>query len=520
MSLRIRLLAMFVSIIVLVAVTMGIYNFRLIEVFFRQSAASQLREVGPDVQRFIEQNGFLLGNTPSVLQVAIYLSGTTESRVLITDSRGTIFLDTTAESKNLVGQTVPSNLIGRTLQRGSIESFDYSSAGSDALAVAVPWVTGGRITGSIILIRSVQTVARQTALAVSGYVVRAALLASAVALVVAYLMSSSIAGPLRKMAEAARSISKGNFSEKVDVSTDDELGDLGEAMNSMSSEISTLIGNLTQEKEKLQALMEERTNMLSDISHDLRTPITSIRGFVEALKDGVVKDEDEKARTLDIIQEESERLSRLVDDLFYLARLEGGEAPVEMAEVDLVALVRGAVEAMSPISRDKGLTVTLDVDEDSTAKGVFRALGSADRLTRAILNILDNAIKFSPQGGSVKVALRLTEAADAGNHEPQTDSKGENAVGVAGVTETKIPSPQLQAIISISDQGPGISEEDLARIFERFYRADKARTRTKSGAGLGLSIARFIVEQHKGRMWVDTALGQGSTFHIALPLLS
>ena len=491
---------MFIAIILLVAVTMGVYHFRLLEVFFRQAAAAQLAAVGPSVQRFLEQSGVVPADTAAIQQLVAYVAATTQSRVLVTDSRGVILVDTVTDGRSLAGETVPSNFISRTLRQGRIDTFDYATAGADALAVSVPWVTAGRITGSLVIVGSVRTAARQTALEVSRYVLRAAMLASGVALVVAYFMSSSITDPLRKMSKAARSISKGNFSERLEVKSQDELGDLAEAMNSMSGEISALIDSLTKEKEKLQSLMDERTNMMSDISHDLRTPITSIRGFVEALRDGIIKDEAEKSRTLNIIHEESERLSRLVDDLFYLARLEAGEIPAEMKHVDVAAVVRSTVETILPLAKQKDLDVSLSVDEDAAARFQFKATGSADRLTRAVLNILDNAVKYSPHGGQIRVALSV----DAGS----------------GGLSANVPAPggPLRAVISVSDQGPGIPEPDIAHIFERFYRADKARSRAKSGAGLGLSIARFIVEQHHGSLWVESTVGQGSTFFIAIPL--
>ncbi|MGE5579495.1 MAG: sensor histidine kinase [Bacillota bacterium] len=504
MSLRARLLAMFVAIIVLVAVTMGIYNFRLLEAFFRQSLANQLQtRLGPSVQGWFEQFG-----APATVmvarQVANLAAGTTQSRILVTDVRGTIIVDTGADGPSLVGKVVPESLISRTLLQGRISTFDYPTAGADALAVSVPWISMNRLVGAVLVVRSVRTAARQTALEVSRYVFRAALLAFAVALVAAFFMSSSITGPLRRMAQAARSISKGNFSEKIEVRTEDELGHLAEAMNSMSDEISVLIQSLTQEKEKLQALMDARTTMMSDISHDLRTPVTSIRGFVEALRDGVIKDDTEKLRTLNVIHEESERLSRMVDDLFYLARLEAGEAPLAMKEVDIGAIVRSTVDTILPIAREKELEVNLLIDEEAAARGLLKAMGSADRLTRAILNLVDNAVKYSPHGGRVTVTVTR---------------ETEGALPEAGPSVfAAVATPR--AVIAISDQGPGISEEDIKRIFERFYRADKARSRTKSGAGLGLSIARFIAEQHQGAVWAKSTVGQGSTFYMAIPLLS
>ncbi len=485
MSLRGRLLVMFVAIILLVAVTMGLYHYRVLDALFRQALATQMARSGPSIRGFLQNLGVPPSDTPGIRQLASLYELSNQARVIITDSRGAIIIDTGSDSRSLVGETVPAGLISGTLRQGAIQTFDYPAAGADALALAVPWVTGNRITGSLLLIRSVRAIAGQTARDVSGYVFRAALWASGVAMIAAFFMASSITDPLRKMAQAARSISKGNFSEKVEVKSKDELGDLAEAMNSMSGEISKLIDSLTEEKEKLQSLMDERTNMMSDISHDLRTPVTSIRGFVEALRDGIIKDEAEKAHTLNIIHEESERLSRLVDDLFYLARLEAGEIPVEMKDVDMAAVVRSTVETILPLAREKDLDVSLSVDEAAETRGQFKVTGSSDRLTRAVLNILDNAVKYSPHGGQVRVGLK-------------TDGQ--------------------KAVVSVSDQGPGIPQEDLPHVFERFYRADKARSRTKSGAGLGLSIARFIVEQHKGSMSVESTVGQGSTFSIAIPL--
>ncbi len=490
MSIRAKLMVTFVAIILLVAIIMGVSHYRLLETYFRGVVAAQLAQLGPQLQKFIETVGIPPADAPTATQLAGAVASITQSRTLVTDARGVVLVDT-VDGNGMVGETIPVSLIGRTL-RGRGETFNFPTVGPDAVALAIPWVTGGRVTGTLVIVRSVRIAARQITGETSSSVLKAALIASAVAAVVAYFLSSTISDPLRKMAQVARSISKGNFKEKVPVQSSDELGDLAEAMNSMSGEISGLIDSLTQEKEKLQALMDERTDMMSDISHDLRTPVTSIRGFVEALRDGIIKDESEKTHTLNIIHEESERLSRLVDDLFYLARLESGEIPAETAELSFAQLVESSVEKIRPIAMEKHVDVLLSVDEDAAGLKVH---GSSDRLTRAILNILDNAIKYSPENGHVKALVRSQHA--------QASLKSSEAV--------------LRAVVSISDQGPGIAESDLPHVFQRFYRADKSRSRTKSGAGLGLSIAKLVVDQHKGDIRVESVPGRGTTFHIALP---
>ena len=483
MSIRSKLMVTFVAIILLVAVIMGVLQYRLLEGYFRQAVASQLAAFGPRIQTLIEAVNIPAADNVLVRQLASAAAAITQSRAVVTDARGYVLIDT-AEGALLTGETLPTTLLSRVL-KGRIEVFDFPTAGPDAIALALPWISGARITGALLLVRSVRAAARQITADISGVVLRAALLASAVGAIVAYFLSLTITGPLQKMAQAARAISKGSFKEKVDVESTDELGDLAQAMNSMSDEISALIDSLTKEKEKLSALIVERTNMVSDISHDLRTPVTSIRGFVEALRDGIIKDEAERAHTLDIIHEESERLARLVDDLFYLARLESNEAPVEMTEVDLVALARRAVETVTPLAMDKELGITVATDDTVTPLGQLKVVGSPDRLTRAVLNLLDNAIKYSPRGAEVKTTLRVD---------------GDNAV------------------LSVTDQGPGIPDDEIPRLFERFYRADKARSRAKPGAGLGLSIAKLIAEQHGGSVRVESEVGRGSTFSILLPL--
>lgn len=489
MLLRTRLLVAFVAVILLVVAIMGIFQTRLIERYFKDSFASQYIGLGPGIQNQLASFGVPAGDTPSARQLATIMSFMARARALITDPSGTVIYDT-GPGKGLVGNAIPASALPG-IRTGRIQMFDYPSAGNDNLAMSVPWITGGKVTGSLVLTWSLQDSAQQAGRDSAVIALRAGLLAIGVAAVVAYFLSSTITNPLRRMADAAQAISKGNFDGKVPVDSHDELGALAESMNSMSGEIAGLVDNLTGEKEKLRALMDERTNMLSDISHDLRTPVTSIRGFVEALQDGIIKDEDERARTLGVIHEESERLSRLVDDLFYLARLESGEIPAEISEVDLKRVVESSAESIRPLAMEKSVTVVLTMDDEVSASGV-KVMGSSDRLTRAILNLLDNAVKYSPLGKQVTVSLRIED--------PDSET-----------------GARRKAVVSVSDQGAGISEEDLPHLFERFYRADKARSRTKSGAGLGLSIARFIVEQHSGSIWVESVLGQGATFFIAIP---
>lgn len=503
-------MATFAIIILLVGLIMGAYQSRLLNRYFRSIASDQLvqqaRNMGLLISRISLSPPSDSALTRSLVSV---ISSMTSSRVLVTDTRGVILVD--SSNGLLVGQQVAPQYLRETLEQGQIETFDFPVAGTDAVGAAVPWRTGNYITGAMILVKPLSAVARQSTLQAARFMARAGILAMAVALALSYVLASNITEPLTRMAQVARSISKGDFRQRVDIDSKDELGDLAQAMNSMSREISVLVENLTQEKEKLKALNEERKNMMSDISHDLRTPLTSIRGFVEALQDGVITDPEEQKRTLEIIHDETQRLSRLVDDLFYLARLESGDIPVEMVPLDFADVVRSSVNAVRPQSIEKNLELRLTTDE-GVRSGKAMVKGSADRLTRAVLNLLDNAIKYSPEGGIVEVSLSIAAESPGGPDEPPGATQG--------TPETQHASSRGRMVLTISDQGPGIPKEAIPHIFERFYRADKSRARMRSSAGLGLSIAKFIVDQHGGSISVESELGKGTTMRIELPLLT
>jgi len=513
-------MATFVVIILLVGLIMGAYQSRLLNNYFRSIASNQLVQQARNMELLISRIAVAPPSDSALVRnLVAVISSVTSARVLVTDTRGIIIADSADDQ--LVGQMVSSQYLRSTLRQGQIETFDFPTAGADAVGAAVPWRTGSYITGAMIFIKPLSTVARQSTLESARFMLRAGMLATAVAILLSYFLASNITDPLRRMAQVARSISKGDFRQRVDIDSKDELGDLAQAMNSMSREISVLVDNLTQEKEKLKALAEERQNMMSDISHDLRTPITSIRGFVEALQDGVIKDSEEQRKTLSIIHDESERLSRLVEDLFYLARLEAGDIPVEMAPLDFADVVRSSMNTVRPQSQEKNLELALTADE-AVQSGKAVVSGSADRLTRAVLNLLDNAIKYSPEGGKVEVSLAIagSSAGDiAGDPSPHV-GPSTSTQGGAQTTPAGVAATPGRVVLAVSDQGPGIPAEAIPHIFERFYRADKSRARIKSSAGLGLSIAKFIVDQHGGRLSVESELGKGTTMRMELPLIA
>jgi two-component system, OmpR family, phosphate regulon sensor histidine kinase PhoR len=229
----------------------------------------------------------------------------------------------------------------------------------------------------------------------------------------------------------------------------------------------------------LERLERVRKDFVANVSHELRTPLTAIRGYAETLLEGALEDKENNRRFIEIIKTHAIRLGLIARDLLILSELEAGQGPVEPERISVRAAVHSALRTVEPEARAREVNVIPEALED------VEVAGSRVRLEQALVNLLDNALKFNRPGGEVRVASRQTDG---------------------------------YARISISDTGIGIPSEDLARIFERFYRVDKARSREVGGTGLGLSIVKHIVERMKGTIEVESRLGKGSTFTVQLPV--
>jgi two-component system sensor histidine kinase BaeS len=289
-------------------------------------------------------------------------------------------------------------------------------------------------------------------------------LAATVAAVGASLfVTGRIVGPIRHVLAATRRISAGSYDERVPVAEDDELGALSESFNAMAAAL--------EEDER------SRREFISDVSHELNTPLSTLQGYVEGLLDGVVEPTEE---TWGLMYAETERMRRLVDDLRQLSSAEAGRLVLDIAPVPTEEPVRLATEAMRPLFAEKGVRLRVEVSE-----ALPEVLADADRVVQVLANLLSNALRHTPAGGLVVVG--------AGAH-----GKG--------------------VLFRVSDTGAGISAEHLPRVFERFYRVEKSRSREGGGSGVGLAICRALVEAMGGSITAQSAgPGKGSTFSFVLP---
>jgi signal transduction histidine kinase len=288
-------------------------------------------------------------------------------------------------------------------------------------------------------------------------------LAIGIALLLTFVLSRRMTSPIGVLAKAARRLGHGDLSQRVRLQGEGEVAGLARAFNSMAAE--------------LEYAEQLRRNMVADVAHELRTPLSNIRGYLEAIRDGMIQPD---AAAMNSLNEEVSLLSQLVNELQELSLVEAGELKLVYQVEDITNLIKQAVTPWQPQLMAGEISLALDLPDNLPPVNI-----DWQRVNQVLHNILENAVAHTPRGGTVSVA-----ASDKGKW----------------------------VEVSVSDTGEGIPAEDLPHIFERFYRVDKSRARATGGSGLGLTIARRLVEAHGGTIAVQSKLGEGSRFSFTLPV--
>jgi signal transduction histidine kinase len=390
------------------------------------------------------------------------LSSQLDTRIRILDAQGLVLVDSQQESQ---GEDLSGEPLVAQALAGQYAGPSVPSGGVQEMHIAVPVLVEGKLAGAVYLSQSLSDVQ-----AVMRDLRMRWLLATAIALglsgVVGLLLSGAISRPLRRLTAAAGAVADGEFDQQVPVGTQDELGQLSRTFNEMTA--------------RLRAARQMQVDFVANVSHELRTPLTAIKGLVETLRDGAVDDTDVRDRFLASVEDETDRLIRLVNDLLILSRADSQALNLQCETADLGDLAEATAARLAPWASERDITLRVDVGPD-----VALALVDPDRMEQVLVNLLDNAIKFSQPGGSVIVAVK-------------------------GGREGMV-------LVQVQDEGVGIPAEALPHIGERFYRADRARSRAEGGSGLGLAIARALVEAHDGSLWVESVKGQGTVVVFAVP---
>lgn len=481
-------------------------------------------------------------------------------------------------------EPLPQEMLEKVLQGGTVVFRGFSPRfGQTMLIAASPVLRNGEVS-SILLLLSPMVNIEATLSTTRRIILTASTISLVFSLLLSYFFSRSLTRPIRKISEAARDLASGNLQRRIEVSTEDELGQLAQDFNYLSSTLEKTINHLHQEKREtenillhmaegvvatdeegkvtsinpallkklqwkgeapsglhisqlfpqpqiqeffsralkegkeeaqefqiengdhlilhltplkegekvygavgvfqditeLRQLEELRRDFLANVSHELRTPLTSIQGFVEAMVDGVISDEELRKKYLEVIHRETLRLSRLIHDLLDLSLMESKKVEWEMSPLSLFPLIDQVLLKLMPQIEDKKIQIKKDFSSPLPL-----VWGNMDRIEQVLINLLSNALIFSPPESTIEI---------------------------------KVWQEGKEVAVSIKDQGEGIPEKDIPHLFERFYRVEKSRSREKGGTGLGLAIAKQIIENHGGTIKVESQLHQGTTFIFTLPI--
>ncbi|MFZ1239039.1 MAG: ATP-binding protein [Anaerolineae bacterium] len=439
-SLRVRLL-LAIILVVLIAISVT-------------AIVARQRTTG-EFQRYVESGGtstnrrfaFVLARSFTVNQgwsdaqaEVDRLAQFTDERVVVTDQRDRVVADS---ERALIGQPVHGNWP----------------------PPAAIMVAGGTRVGSLYLGPLTGPREADTAFlsALNRSLLLSALLAGLAAVAVTLVLSGRILRPVQRLTTAARRMEKGDLSTRVQVETDDEIGQLAHAFNAMA-------GSLSQQEQL-------RRNMVNDVAHELRTPLTNLRGYLDAARDGLVSTD---GALVDSLYEETMLLSRLVADLQELAQAEAGRLTLMRQPVALVGLVEQAMGMLRPPADAKGVTLLVDLPSDLPQVDADR-----ERVGQVLRNLLQNAFAHTPAGGVITVTAQ----------------------------------PEASSVrVAVHDTGSGIAPEHLPHVFDRFYRADRLHSSQTGRAGLGLAIVKQLVLAHGGTVTASSEPGRGSTFTFTLPI--
>ena len=399
-------------------------------------------------------------------------------RVLVVDSYGVVQADTRSElSGTRFSNRETANVLagaeqdygfydagesGNFWMRSALSFYENVRAMNGLYAQTIQ--SGGESVGALVYITPVQEIyenLRSIQLQILSWMI----VVAALVLIISMFVMRTITRPIGELSDGIRRMSGGELSVRVNVRGNNEFSDLGRAFNSMS--------------ERIEALDQTRSQFVSNASHELKTPLSTMKILIETL---MYQDPIDPIMTKDFLNDvnrEIDRLNRIVSDLLTLVNIDSGGMKLNRENISLKALLDEQIKRLLPLARENGIEIDLEARDD------IGIIGDSLKLQQVIYNVIDNAIKYTPRGGEVHTSLTRSGK---------------------------------QAIIRISDTGIGIPAKDLPQIFDRFYRVDKARSRSTGGTGLGLSIVKQIVQLHGGNIEADSTEGKGTTFTITLPV--
>jgi signal transduction histidine kinase len=465
-SLRYRLIASYVAVIFFCLFLAGSAFVLLLREYQQRIRMDQLADLSFPIA--FNVRGFeSAGATPEQLsQIVRQLSESVGVRIILTDRGGAVVEDT---GGLLDGMTIALPTWGGAERRSSFRP--YYAVDEDGILMVAPSLRstgpGGRISNYVVILAIPQANVAQAWWELAPSLAFAGVISLLVSVLVALFLTRSIAQPLVQMTRASEEMARGRYDQSIPVRRRDEVGRLANAFNAMAQQVSS----------------SDRTmrDFLANVSHELKTPLTSIQGFSQALIDGTIQGEEGHQHAAGIINDEANAMRRLVDDLLTLSKIESGQIAMGDEVVDVDKLLRDAMRRTEWQAESNSVQVDLESPRVATVRGDPHWLG------QVFTNLLDNALRHTPNGGRVTLRLEAHEQ----------------------------PS---EALVTVHNTGSYIPPQDLPRVFERFFQVDRSRSARQHGSGLGLAIVREVVQAHGGQVGATSDHAFGTTFTVRLPL--
>lgn len=397
-------------------------------------------------------------------------------RVTVISNDGRVLADSEANRANMENHASRKEVAEALAGKTGADIRTSNTIGIPFLYVAVPLGKGALRLA--VPLKDIESHVRS----IRNQLLTSVVIAFLPAMIVAFIFARYVSSKMGAIIDYASKLARGDFESRLAIQNKDEFGLLSQQLNETGEKLKKMLRELQGEHEQLEKLERIRKDFVINVSHELRTPLASIQGYTETLLDGAVHDPEHNVRFLTIIRNNAERLGRLVGDLMTLSRIELKNTKFQFASYFVNSLLEDCVDSVRPMADKKQITITL-----SPAPERSEVFCDSEAVHQVIINLLDNALKYTPEGGAIEVLAK------------------------------EIPDRGLVEI-SVRDHGIGIPAEDLPRLFERFYRVDKARSRELGGTGLGLAIVKHLVKSMGGDVRVESVLGEGSAFSFTLQM--
>lgn len=401
-----------------------------------------------------------------------FLDESFNTRIWVFNRQGEI-IATSTKDEVYIGKSVAKSIVEKTLKgEDAVQRLKFEGLTEPMISVVVPWGKESNVYGGIVLHAPVTGVNKIIA-KIRETILWATILGILFSTAMVSYLSWSISRPLRKIDQVTSKISMGNYDERIQIDSQDELGDLADTVNTLAEKLAKTV----EERERIEQI---RKDFLANVSHELKTPLSAMRGFLEALQDGLITEEG-REKYYAVMYTETLHMNRLVEDIMQLIKLENKDITLTKHPIPVKPLIEKVLFKCKQQATDKNLLFHVQVPE-----GLPKVEADPDRLEQIISNIVHNAIKFTEEG---HISIKVEQEGDF-------------------------------LLFTFTDTGIGISEFDQELIFERFFKVDRGRSSKDKGTGLGLAIVKELVELHQGKIAVNSELGKGTTFKVWLPVSS